>query len=285
MNKVSYYLSLPVLYLIALLPFPILYLLSNCLKFIIFDIIGYRKEVIITNLKNSFPYKTEQEIQQIANKFYLNFTDMLLECVKMLTLSRKQIAERFIITNPEYLLTYQDKGKGLIAVVGHMINWEWAGLIQSHNSPYPALVIYKPLKNEKFDELVLKIRSKFNAVLIPMKQTLRKLISYRDKPFLLILAGDQYPGKKDSTYKTTFLNQPTHVFMGTEKTAKMMNCPVVFCDIRKTERGRYKVTFFPLVENPNDTAEGEITEMHINQLEKAINEQPEIWLWSHRRWK
>lgn len=285
MKKVAYWLSLPLLYLIAILPFPVLYLFSDLLKVIVFDIVGYRKKVILTNLRNSFPEKSEEEIKTISDKFQRNFTDMLLECVKMLTLSKTELEKRFVITNPEILLKYQDNNRGVIGIVGHVINWEWAGLAQSNNSPHPSMVIYKPLENTFFDKLVLGMRSKFGAVLVPMKLTLRKLIEFKNKPFLLILAGDQYPGKGENVYKTTFLNQTTYVFLGTERTAKMMDAAVVFCNIKKVKRGYYKVTFDVLEENPKATAEGIITEQHIKFLEKEIIDQPETWLWSHKRWK
>ncbi|WP_165784683.1 lysophospholipid acyltransferase family protein [Solitalea longa] len=285
MNKVAYYISLPVLYLIALLPFPVLYLLSDFLKVILFDLIGYRKKVILTNLRNSFPHKSVDEINQIATKFAKNLSDMMLEGVKMLTLTKKQLHERFVITNPELLLNYQNQGRSVIGVVGHMINWEWAGFIQSSSSPFPTIIVYKPLQNDHFDQLVYKMRARFGAVLVAMKSTFRKLTEYKNKPYILVLAGDQYPGKGDTKYKTTFLNQPTYVFLGTERIAQMTNSVVIFCDIRKVARGRYEVTFIPLTENPKETAENEISEMHIKYLEKVIGEQPEIWLWSHRRWK
>ncbi|UKJ06323.1 lysophospholipid acyltransferase family protein [Solitalea lacus] len=285
MKKITFYLALPLLYLIALLPFPILYLVSDFFKIIIFDLVGYRKKVILTNLKNSFPNKSDQEIKAIASKFYRNFTDMLLECVKMLTISEKQLNEVFVVSNKEIVKNYHDAGRSVIGVVGHMINWELACLAHSNAFTYPSLIVYKPLQNENFDKLVLNMRTRFGAVLVPMKQTFRKLTEYRNKPFNLILAGDQYPGKGESVYKTTFLNQETYVFLGTEKIAKMTNSAIVFCDLRKVKRGKYAITYVPLFENPKDTADGEITETHIRYLDKVIHEQPDIWLWSHRRWK
>ncbi|AFD06904.1 lysophospholipid acyltransferase family protein [Solitalea canadensis] len=285
MKKVSYWLSLPLLYLIAILPFPVLYFLSDIFKILIFDIVGYRKQVILTNLRNSFPNKSEKEINEISVKFQRNFTDMLLECVKMLTLTQTQLARRFKITNPEFLLKLQENNRGIIGVVGHVINWEWAGLIQSQSSPHATMIIYKPLENTFFDKLVLNMRSKFGAVLVPMKLTLRKLIEYKNKPYILVLAGDQYPGKGENVYKTTFLNQTTYVFLGTERTAKMMDAAVVFCSIKKVKRGHYAVTFELLEEHPKATPDGVITEKHIRFLEEQIIDQPDTWLWSHKRWK
>ena len=40
-----------------------------------------------------------------------------------------------------------------------------------------------------------------------------------------------------------------------------------------------------LLKDPKLTKAGEISEGHIKRLEQDILEQPEIWLWSHRRWR
>lgn len=285
LKKLAYYLSVPWLYLVAILPFPLLYLLSDFVKIILFDLVGYRKKVILSNLRASFPEKSDTEIKIIANKFYHNFTDMLLECIKMLTISTDELDKHFVITNPEILEHYYAKNKGVIGIVGHMINWELAIFAGTKASSKDMIVIYKTLANEYFDKLVLNMRSRFGTVMVPMKSTLRTLVKYHGKPYTLVLAGDQYPGKGDGIYKTTFLNQETYVFKGAENTSKKFDNAVVFFDLRRVKRGCYTITYTPLVEDAKNTSDGEITELHVRCLEKAILETPDTWLWSHRRWK
>ncbi|WP_185955167.1 lysophospholipid acyltransferase family protein [Solitalea koreensis] len=285
MKKIAYYLSLPLLYLIAWLPFPLLYLFSDFLAFILFRVVGYRKQVILLNLKNSFPEKTVDEIEKITRNFYRNFTDMIVESIKMLCISKSEIEKRFTLKNPELINNYHDQGRSIVAIVGHLINWEWGCLVQSISSSKDSIVIYKPLKNKYYNQLVYNMRTQFGAVLVPMKSTLRKLTEYKGKPYILLLAGDQYPGKGEGVYKTSFLNQTTYVHLGTEKTAKMTDSAVVFGDIRRKSRGFYEVTYVSLIDKPQNTAPGEITELHVRYLEKIIRESPDTWLWSHRRWK
>ena len=210
---------------------------------------------------------------------------MLLECVKMLTISIDELNERYIINNPEVLEQYYAKNKGIIGIVGHMINWELAIFAVKKASSEDIIVIYKTLANEHFDKLILNMRTRFGAVMVPMKSTLRTLVKYQGKPYTLVLAGDQYPGKGDGVYKTSFLNQETYVFKGAENTSKKFDNAVVFFDIRRVKRGHYTMTYIPLIEDAKSTSEGEITEMHVRCLEKVIRETPDTWLWSHRRWK
>ena len=147
------------------------------------------------------------------------------------------------------------------------------------------IVIYKPQSNEVFTEFFNRTRSRFGAEMVSMRQTLRKMIEYKNRLTFTVLASDQTPTREDAKYFTTFLNQPTAVFLGVEKLTKVMDCVVIFYRIDLVKRGYYTYTFVPLVEDPKNTKPHEITEIHVKYLEKQIREKPEYWLWSHRRWK
>ncbi len=234
---------------------------------------------------NSFPEKNIQEINKLHRKYISYLSDLIVETIKMLSISEKAINKRFRLNNPEVLDKYLDKGQSVCGVVGHYGNWEWAALVTSFTTKKPKLIIYKPLNNKYFNDLFIKTRSKFGVILVPMKSILRKLTTYRNVPTLTVFASDQTPVKGETQFFTTFLNQQTAVFLGIEKIAKLTNSAVVFCDIRVLKRGYYECTFVPIVESPKATNDFEITETHVQYLEKVINEKPEYWLWSHRRWK
>lgn len=285
MKQLAYYLALPFMYGISLLPFPLFYLLSDLFCFFLYRVAGYRKAVVMENLRNAFPEKSEKERRKIAAQYYRNLADIMLETIKMLTISKKSLEKRFRLVNRELADKYYAQGRSIVGAVGHFGNWEWACLIQGMATHHPSIVIYKPLKNPWFNKLFLKMRSRTSAVLVSMKQTLRKLTAYRAQPFMAIFASDQTPGRRDIVHWTRFLNQDTPVFLGIEKIAKMNNSVVIFCDIKRTGRGRYTVTYELLFEEPKKTEEYEITEAHIRCLEHRIRENPADWLWSHRRWK
>lgn len=221
----------------------------------------------------------------IEKRFYQHLSDLILESIKTLSISPKSMKKRFVFSNLNELTKYFEQGKSVIAVSGHYGNWEWGPLATAYELKEKVLVVYKPLSDKRFDNLINKMRSRFGAILVPMKHTLRKIIEYNTQPHVLVLVGDQTPPREESQYFINFLNQPTAIFLGVEKIAIRTNKPVIYFSINKVKRGYYKCLIKPLVEVPNQTKEFEITNIHTQVLEHIIQKNPEYWLWSHKRWK
>lgn len=273
------------LYLLSLLPFWFLYLISDVVFVILYHITGYRRKVVQENLRNSFPEKTEEERKLIERKYYKYMADLMMETIKSVSMSEKQVRKRMIPTNPELVEHYFKQGKSIMAAAGHYCNWEMACLSFGFLTDKRRVIVYKPQSNEVFTEFFNRTRSRFGATMISMKQTLRKMIEYKNELTFTVLASDQTPAAGDAKYFTPFLNQPTAVFLGIEKLTKVVDCVVIFYRIDLVKRGHYTYTFVPLVEEPKQTKPYEITEIHVKYLESLIKEKPEYWLWSHRRWK
>ncbi|MDP3468214.1 MAG: lysophospholipid acyltransferase family protein [Daejeonella sp.] len=285
MNKVTFRVISCLLYLISLLPFPVLYFLSDTLYIILYYIIKYRRKVVADNLSNSFPEKSKSELEQIEKRFYRYLADLILESVKTISISAKEIKKRFVFKNLEIMKTYIRNGKSLIAVSGHYGNWEWGTVAIGLQLKDKALIVYKPLSDKRFEVLITSMRSRFGSMMVPMKQTLRKVNEHKNDPNVLVLVGDQTPTREESRYFTSFLNQQTAVFLGVEKIALKLKTPIVYFSINRIKRGYYECVIKPLIENPELTKEYEITEAHTKELENNICFQPEYWLWSHKRWK
>jgi KDO2-lipid IV(A) lauroyltransferase len=273
------------LYLVSLLPFWFLYLVADVLFVILYHLISYRRKVVQENLRNSFPEKTVEERKDIEKKYYHYMADLMMETIKSVSMSEKSVKKRMVCTNPELMQHYFDQGKSIMAAAGHYCNWEMACLDFGFLTNERRIIVYKPQSNQVFTDFFNRTRSRFGAELIPMRQTLRKMIEYKNELTFTVLASDQTPTREDAKYFITFLNQPTAVFLGIEKLTKVMNCVVIFYRIDLIKRGYYTYTFVPLVENPRETKPYEITEIHVKYLESLIREKPEYWLWSHRRWK
>jgi len=279
-----YYLCLPLIYLISLLPFWLLYWLSNSLFVLVYYIFGYRKQTICTNLRNSFPEKSEAEIQALAKSFTKYFCDLSLETLKTLTISPAQLKKRVKIRDLAVLERYFEQQQSVLLVMGHFGNWELAGARFAQEKVHKLYVIYHPLSNEYFDALFYKMRTRLGNRLYSMKESVRGILKNRDKVTATALIADQSPSPKNA-YWTEFLHQETPVFTGTEKIAVKMNYPVIYVSVKRPTRGFYTVDLELLSDNPGTTQENEISELHTRRLEQDIREQPEIWLWSHRRWK
>ncbi len=273
------------LYLISLVPFWLLYFIADILFIVLYYIIGYRRKIVRENLTNSFPEKSELERKQIERKYYKYLADLMMEITKSISISVKEVQQRMVPTNPELIEHYFNQGKSIIAAAGHYGNWEMACLSFGFLTDKKRIIIYKPQSNSVFTVFFNKTRSRFGATMISMKQTLRKMIAYKNELTFTVLASDQTPAKGEANYFTSFLNQPTAVFLGVEKLTKVRDCVVIFYRINLVKRGYYTYTFVPLVEEPKQTKPYEITQMHVKYLESLIIEKPEYWLWSHRRWK
>jgi len=265
---------------------PFLYLKSDFLYFITFHIIGYRKKVVYTNLKNAFPNKDKDEIDKIARKFYKHFCDIIFETLKELHMSEAEMMKRVRYINSELTNEFFNQKRSIIAVVGHYGNWEWLTGFSLH-TPYHGTSLYKPLNNRHFNKVFGKMRSRFGTEMIPMKQALRSIIRNKRENRLTIncYISDQSPVREELDYFTRFLNQDTAVFLGIEKLAIKFNLPVVYFKMKKIKRGYYEVEIIDIAKKPKETVPNEITEKHVRLLEETILEEPAYWLWSHRRWK
>jgi KDO2-lipid IV(A) lauroyltransferase len=283
---ISYYVALPFIYLLSLLPFRLLYLLSDVFFLFLYHVVGYRKKVVFQNLKNSFPEKSDAELNAISKSFYRYFCDLFLETFKTLTISRPSMLKHCSM-DPAALALFERfaaAGQSLIIVMGHKGNWEWAGNTFSLCCRHQLYVIYHPLSNPPFNKLVVKMRTRFGTKLIVMKDTFRDMVQNRNELNATAFIADQAPSP-DKAWWMSFLNQDTPVFMGTEKIALKMKYPIVYVSVKKIKRGYYTLTADTLKTPPYVTSEGEITEAHTQRLENDIIEQPETWLWTHRRWK
>ncbi|MDF2457052.1 MAG: lipid biosynthesis acyltransferase [Cytophagaceae bacterium] len=283
----AYYIALPFLYLISILPFWLLYLLSDGLYIIFYYLIGYRKKVVLQNLRNSFPEKSENEITLLSKKFYRYFCDLILESLKTLTVSRDQVKKHVVFSEAAVAAfkKYNESKQSVILVMGHMGNWELAGAGFSQLISSPKLyIIYHPLSNKRFDQLVYHMRTRLGNGLYAMNESLRGMLRDRDKVTATAFIADQTPSP-EGAYWTTFLHQDTPVFKGTEKLATKLNYPVLYVSVLRPKRGVYTVDLELLTDNPKGCQENEISEKHTRRLEKDILVQPEIWLWTHKRWK
>ncbi len=274
--------------MVSLMPFKLIYGLSDFAAIIMGRLVKYRHKVIFDNLQQSFPQKTTDELNLIANGFYKNLTDNLLESFKAFTLMRSTIVKRHKIRNPELLEALLKDYNGVIGVTAHYANWEWgsqSGSLQCNNH-FAAL--YKPLRNKYIDRILKRSRAKCGTELVSIYETSELFERCKNKKCVYLMAADQSPanGKQlDNAYWFDFFNRSTAFLYGPEKYARKYNYPVVYIDIQRVKRGYYEVELSVLTQTPTEHQEGDITRLYKEKLEQVITAKPENWLWSHRRWK
>ncbi|MEZ4805255.1 MAG: lysophospholipid acyltransferase family protein [Bacteroidia bacterium] len=284
MQKLVNKLLIAFLKLISRLPMPVLYGLSNCFYVLLYKIFRYRLKVVQNNLKNSFPEKTDEELKKIEIEYYKYLCDLIVESVKGFTASRSELLKRVSYSDTIALDTLYENGQSGIVVMGHCGNWEWICRSAAFLMKNRVVVVYKPLSNPYFDTLMAETRTEFGVTQVPMASIGRYLIQ-QTEPYLLILLSDQSPSDAVNSHWMTFLNQETAVLKGAEKLAKKFDLPLIYNNVKRSKRGYYICSPKFIIENPKSYQNGEITELHTKVLEDNIREQPENWLWSHRRWK
>jgi KDO2-lipid IV(A) lauroyltransferase len=265
-------------------PFFFIYWISYCAYIVAFYLWGYRKKIVFSNLKNSFPEKSPGEIRKTAKQFYRNFCDVLAETAKGLTMSERSLLKRFRVLNPELMNQLYNQDKSVISIGAHYANSEW-GKILGKQLKHPMIIIYSPFMNKYLDRYNNRNRVSYGMILIPLAQTLRAFNELKGEPHCFIMGVDQRPFDLKSALWFSFLNQETPFHKGYETIARKFNIPVVYSDIQRVRRGYYTIEYVILCEEPASVGEGFVVDRFVKILEQIIRKKPEDWLWSHNRWK
>ncbi len=286
MQFLSFILIYPFIWIFSILPFRVLYFISDGFYYLIYYIIGYRKKVVTSNLKLAFPQKTDHEIKVISKKFYRHFVDIFVEMIKAFTISDKEIMKRYKFTNIELLKELETEKRNVLFLGSHYANWEWIFCLNLYVKT-DGYAVFKKLKNKYFDKKIRETRGRFNTILVPTKEIFKIIDrNYKNNTQSMYgFLGDQSPKRKKSHHSGLFLGVHVPIITGSEMLAKKYNLAVLSFRTKKIKRGYYEATFKVLAENPKDFKDYEITDSYLRELEKSIYEAPEYYFWTHKRFK
>ncbi len=288
MKNVGYAFVLSLVYLIGIMPFRLLYLASDVAAFLLYHVIRYRRKVVRDNLVKAFPDKGLKEIKDIERKNYRNICDLFVETCKLLVLKPGQLAQHVKFVNPELIVCLYDKGKSVFTALPHSGNWEWYGKLMHTLSEHKASAIYKRVENVVFERLMKKIRTSYGIEhenMIESKVAFRELVNRSNMLNSILIIADQSPRGVETDYWNTFMNRETCWFTGMEKMARKLDYAVVFVDMKRVERGHYEVRFSMICEDAKSTNDNYIMNRYSQEIERFILDNPDNWLWTHRRWK
>ncbi|WP_299222878.1 lysophospholipid acyltransferase family protein [uncultured Aquimarina sp.] len=288
MQLVIYSLVYPLLWMISKLPWRLFYMFSTCVYILVYYIIRYRRKTVTDNLNLAFPDKDAKEINRIRKASYKHMCDMFLEMIRSLSISEKDIIERFHVTNLDALVALENKNKSFITMMGHYNSYEWTNSIDLI-SKFRCVGIYKPIKNKYFDKLVHRIRGRFNSRLIPSAKVFREMTmdQRKENPELSLygLISDQSPKLNNATFWTDFMGIKVPAFVGGEVLSRRLGLSIFYLHVEKIKRGYYQATLVPISEDPKNEEEYTITKKFTQLLEAQIRQKPENYLWTHKRWK
>lgn len=278
-----YYIVFIIFYLFSLLPFFVLYRISDFIFVLVYHVFGYRKKIVMENLSIAFPEKTEEEKKIIAKKFYKNFVDTFIETIKMMSLSKRSFSKRCTIDFDicEQMIA---KGKSIQYHSGHQMNWEYGNWIIAKNSQIPFVGVYQPIGTGAFNKLFLYIRGRCGSVMVSTGEFRTRMHELMRNQYSIGLAADQNTNP-DSAKWLYFFSKPVPFIPGPERGAVKNNTAVIFVEFKKLKRGHYHFSTALMCENGNETTAGELTIKYRNFLEEALRKNPDNYLWTHRRWR
>jgi KDO2-lipid IV(A) lauroyltransferase len=276
------------LYLLTLLPLRVLYVVSDLLFPLIYYVVRYRRKVVRSNLINSFPDKSKREIISIERKFYHYFCDVFIEAMYRINMSPQEVSRRITFENVELIEKIYAENKSAMLMMAHYGNWEWVSALSLHlPKESPLYGVYKRLTNADFDSMTYRLRLKYNMGNIEMRDLFKTMLQMgkAGEKGVFAMVSDQSPRKDSIRFSMMFMNQPTPVIVGTEVLARKFDYPVLILSITRPKRGYYHCKVEMLSASPKDEPEFSISEKYMRRLETDINQNPELWLWTHKRWK
>jgi len=290
MSKIAAHILYCIVWILSLVPLRLLYLLSDLIWCIMmaFPFVRYRRNTVRNNLRESFPEKNRRELAVIERKFYRQFLDTVFETFKSASMPAAWMKRHMQFKGMEFVARELGKGNSIVMYLGHTGNWEWiSSLPLNISTDGICCQVYHPLENAAIDRVMLRLRNRYGALSIPMKHAVRTLLGYRKagRPFIVGMIADQAPLWWDIHYWTDFLSHDTPVLTGAEQLAKKLGLIPVFTHISRPKRGRYIVELIPMSNSGDLSGDFEMTGRYMQMLEENIRENPELWLWTHKRWK
>lgn len=275
-----------IIILFSKLPLRVLYVLSDVIFFLMYSLVGYRKKVVTENLKNSFPKKSESEIDKIRKSFYRNFSDYIVETLKSFTISSKELRVRVQHLNQDVFHEANAENKNVILLTGHVFNWEWFNALATIIPQENCFPVYRKVQNSFWEEKIKGIRNRFGNTALEAKEVIRHILrNPNDGKSVYMFVADQSPHVSEVSFGLNFLNQKTPAFIGYDKLSTRMDLAFVFCEMKKVKRGYYQINYYRIYPDGEKFVEYEVVKKFHKLLENTINKRPDNYLWSHRRWK
>ena len=286
MQRAVYLIAYPFIYLIASIPFNILYVFSDFLRLIIYNLLGYRKKIVRSNLRKAFPHKSEDDLKWIEKRFYKHFCDITLEAFKSLTISSEEMQKRMVFKNLDVLTQFEKGNRSVIIMCGHYASWEWMLSIGYHTVSQ-GYGIYTPIMNKYLNKLIIKIRKKHRGNLISRYSAIQQIKNLHNEGNIAVygFVSDQSPRPKPKSYWRPFLGVKVPVFVGAEMVARELDFGVVYAKINRVKRGYYEASFELISDQPKKTKLNRITDTFTEWLEQDIYSDPTQYLWTHKRFK
>lgn len=284
--RLKYMLYMALFRPLSWLPLGVLYCISSMMRIVLQHLMHYRRKVVRRNLEECYPEKSTEELRRIETEFYRQLTDNMVETIKLLHISDRQMRQRNVTLGTEHVTEAARQNRPIILFLGHYCNWEWVPSVTLYyDEPRVSGQLYKPLHDKAFDRVMLRVRSRFHSLNIDIANAFRRLLTMRrdDGTFMVGFIADHRTSWRETRHHAMFMRHLTWFYPGGEEIGRRIDAVYLYLDVEKLSRGHYRYTFRPIVPDP-DVADYPVTRKYLEMMQATIDRAPAYWLWSHRRW-
>ncbi len=286
-NILEYILFISLSYFFRIIGLQLSRKFSSIIAFFFYYILPIRKKVVIDNLKHAFPDFTNEKIKDIAYSSYKSFCLTLAEILYMPWLTENQLVKIMVCENRDLIVKRFDEGNGVILLSAHLGNWEYLATSVAAQINKKFSVVVKPQRNPFVDRWMNKYRTKWTNEIVPLGVSIRNIFSVLLNRGIVAMVADQR-GPKESI-KLKFFERMTSVYTGPAVLSLKTNSPIIYGISIRQKDLNYKVDLIEVDRNnlPDNQEEKikALTERMLKILEEIIKQNPEQWLWMHKRWK
>jgi KDO2-lipid IV(A) lauroyltransferase len=255
------------------------FILKKLKNFISFTKVARNNIQLIYNLP-----RVKQEM--LIDKIYDNFGRFIAELAILQNNDLKLIQNMVTLNGIEHVKHFQENQQPFLILTGHFANWEIALCVLTKIYPNAA-VVHRKINNPYINNLISAQRKSFGISLIPKGPEGGKiLIQHLKNKKTIAMLVDQ---KMNEGIKVPLMGHDAMTSDGMAKIALSFNYPIVPIQIvRINNTSQFQVNIYPALEiQVTDNKDQDIRNitLKINKiLEDWINQNPEQWLWFHRRW-
>lgn len=285
-HRIEYFFLMGILLWLWMVSLKTVLLVGDVLGFFVFSVLRIRRRVVMENLKQAFPEKSNQELLGIAKRTYQNFAKMVFEYMRFPIIKREDVLSLCSIEGREVIDWVLKRKKGAVLIAGHFGNWELMGAYLAQLG-YPIYFLVGEQHNKLVDDMMNCYREIMGIRIIHMGVAVRGVIkALRNNQFVALLS-DQDAGR-DGIF-VEFLGRQASTPQGPAIFVLKTGAAILFGYPIRLPHGKQRIytecLCFDHLDGISPKNIHEVTQAYTRLLEKAVRNHPDHWFWMHRRWK
>lgn len=240
------------------------------------------------HIRQSFPHLSEAEVSAIALGSMQHLAKLAVELLLSPRLVSMSTWAQYIQPGKiDEAIRILLRHKGCIMLTGHYGSWELLGFGLA-TLGFEIVAVMRPLDNEYLNHYLLDRRERGGLKLLYKKGATRSAPEVIEKGGALCFIADQNAGQKGLF--VDFFGRKASTYKSIGLLAMEYDVPIVVGYARRIGRGfQYQISVNRII-TPDEWKKQPdelrwITQEYTRAIENFVREQPDQYLWIHRRWK